>query len=62
MQNLKELTGQQKYDLLRSEYKDFIFDSYEVEKNSNELDIKYNFVVPGLAEFQRILKIQMKMQ
>ena len=51
MQNLKELTGQQKYDLLRSEYKDFIFDSYEVEKNSNELDIKYNFVVPGLAEF-----------
>ena len=69
MQNLKELTGQQKYDLLRSEYKDFIFDSYEVEKNSNELDIKYNFVVPGLAEFHphgryhlRILKIQMKMQ
>lgn len=44
MQNLKELTGQQKYDLLRSEYKDFIFDSYEVEKNSNELDIKYNLL------------------
>ena len=60
MQNLKELTGQQKYDLLRSEYKDFIFDSYEVEKNSNELDIKYNFVVPGLAEFHPTWKIPFK--
>ena len=60
MQNLKELTGQQKYDLLRSEYKDFIFDSYEVKKNSDELDIKYNFVVPGLAEFHPTWKIPFK--
>lgn len=60
MQNLKELTGQQKYDLLRNEYKEFIFDSYEVKKNSDELDIKYNFVVPGLAEFHPTWKIPYK--
>lgn len=57
MQNLKELSGQQKYEFLRDKYSEFIFDSYEVVNDGEKLNITYNFVVPELAEFHPTWKI-----
>lgn len=51
MQNLKELNGQQKYDLLRDTYNEFVYESYEAEIKEDKLNIKYNFAIPGLARF-----------
>lgn len=57
MQNLKELTGTEKYKLLREKYDLFIYDSYYAKINDDILEITYNFIVPGLSEFHPTWKI-----
>lgn len=39
------------YEQLRKQYKEFIYESYEITEEEGEIFIRYHFLVPGLSEF-----------
>lgn len=39
------------YEKLREQYKEFIYDSYEITKEDGQIVIRYHFRIPGLADF-----------
>lgn len=39
------------YESLRKQYREFIYESYELEREDGCVKIRYNFRIPGLAEF-----------
>lgn len=46
------------YEKFRSEYPEFIYKSYELSENSENICIKYNFEIKGLSEFAPEWKIR----
>ncbi len=49
-----------KYESLRKEYLEFIYEKYTYELTDKELNIVYYFNIPGLAEFNPTFKIERK--
>ena len=49
-----------KFKTLREEYKEFIFDSYEIKETDKEIIIKYKFEIPNLTTFNPEIKILKK--
>ena len=47
-----------KYEQFRSEYPEFIYKSYELSENNDDILIKYNFEIKGLSEFSPEWKIK----
>ena len=47
-----------KYKQFRSEYPEFIYKSYELSENNDDILIKYNFEIKGLSEFSPEWKIK----
>ena len=41
-----------KFSILREKYLKFIYNSYEIKENINNIEIKYEFEIPGLAKFE----------
>lgn len=39
------------YEKLREQYKEFIYESYEITEEDGKILIRYHFTVPGLSEF-----------
>jgi len=46
------------YEKFRSEYPEFIYKSFELTENSEDICIKYNFEIKGLSEFSPEWKIR----
>lgn len=44
----------------KDKYKEFIYKSYEIIDNKNEIKIKYYFEIPGLSEFEPTITINKK--
>lgn len=42
---------QNRYNELRNEYKEFIFNNYSIQENGNHLNIEYEFEITGLEKF-----------
>lgn len=49
-----------KYEDFRAEYPEFIYKSYELSENNEEIFIKYNFEISGLSSFAPEWKIRKK--
>ena len=52
------MNNQDKFNELRREYSDFIYDSYEINDDGSKLNIRYNFIIPGLTAFHPEIRIK----
>lgn len=48
------------FSSLREKYKEFIYNAYEIKENEDNIEIKYEFEIPGLAKFEPKIIIQKK--
>ncbi|MCM1467250.1 MAG: hypothetical protein NC086_03805 [Alistipes sp.] len=39
------------YESLREQYREFLYESYEITKEDGQIAVRYHFKIPGLAEF-----------
>lgn len=46
------------FEDLRSEYKEFIYGSYEVSEDENKIKIEYYFEIPNLSIFRPTIEIE----
>jgi len=51
MSNLKNLSGDEKYNQFRSLYPEFIYQGYHIEKKEKAVGITYDFLIRGVTEF-----------
>ncbi len=49
-----------KFLKFRLMYKEFIYHSYEIKENEKDIELKYEFEIPGLARFEPKITIQKK--
>ena len=54
------MNNQDKFNELRKKYPDFIYEKYEILFDSENLNIKYYFNIPGLTYFYPEIKINKK--
>lgn len=52
------MNNQEKFDNLRSKYKKFIYEKYDISFDEEYLNIKYYFNIPGLTYFYPEIKIK----
>ncbi len=54
------MNNQEKFNQFREQYKEFIFDKYEITYDQDNMNIKYYFNIPGLTWFYPEIKINKK--
>ena len=49
-----------KFTKFREQYKEFIYHSYQISENENNIELRYEFEIPGLSKFEPKITIQKK--
>jgi hypothetical protein len=51
MINLKDMQGMEKFCYLRERYEEFVYENYHIMRVEGAVEVVYDFVIPGVAEF-----------